>query len=152
MTDAITEDDEKGLVKKIIQRLVEIYVEIPTFECKHCHECDGPIIWFKPEEILIRDYLWKHNLDYIVWSTEEFKQHNMRCPYLQQERCSIYPVRPIVCRLQGTIVELPCPLSSHRYLPREQFDRIKHEFELLVRESGGMGVCYGTRKYIQESP
>ena len=136
----------------MIQRLFEIYAEIPTFQCRHCHECDGPIIWFEPEEILIREYLTEHNLEYIVWSTEEFTQHNMRCPYLQHERCVIYPVRPIVCRLQGTIPELPCPLNKTTPLSQEKWDHIKREFDTLVQEIGGRDAYYGTRKYTHEFP
>jgi hypothetical protein len=122
---------------------------IPDFDCKHCHACSGPIIWFKPEDILMRDYMKKHGIDYVVWSTEEFMKQGMRCPYQKNDRCSIYPVRPIVCRLQGNIPELPCPNNTQGYLSKQQLTIIKREFESLLREVDGIGVLYGTRHYTR---
>lgn len=37
------------------------------------------------------------------------------CPFLSNNRCSIYSVRPIVCRVYGCFDELKCPkISKHR--------------------------------------
>lgn len=135
--------------EKILEELEKIYSLIPDFQCRHCHECEGPIIWFKPEEIMIRDYLEKHRLEYIQWSKEEFERHKWKCPYLQDDRCSIYPVRPIVCRLQGNIPELPCRFNKNRLMSKRAFDKLKMEFEALVKESGGAGMIYSTRKITQ---
>jgi len=132
---------------QIMNRLEHIYAKIPNgFPCRHCHECCDPIIWFKPEEILIRDYMEKHNIEYVVWSIEEFKKNNMRCPYLKNDRCSIYPVRPIVCRLQGNICELPCKYNKIRLMSKKQFNKVKKEFDILVRDVNGTRGFYGTRK------
>jgi len=132
--------------EEIKKRLGAIYAQIPDFECKHCHECSGPIVWFKPEEIIIRDYLKEHNIKYVKWTKEEFVKHKMQCPYQKNDRCSIYQVRPIVCRLQGNVPDLPCRHNS-KMMPKEQIDKVKRELDALVRESGGSGVIYGTRKY-----
>jgi hypothetical protein len=49
--------------KEIKERLNKIYAKIPdNFSCLHCHCCCGPIVWFKPEEIMIREYLEQNNL------------------------------------------------------------------------------------------
>lgn len=132
--------------EEIKKRLEKIYAQIPDFECRHCHECSGPIVWFKPEEIIIRDYLKEHNIEYVKWSREEFAKHKMQCPYLKNDRCSIYPVRPIVCRLQGNVPDLPCKHNS-KLMSKEQIDKVKRELDALVRELGSSGVIYGTRKY-----
>jgi len=132
--------------EEIKKRLDSIYAQIPDFECKHCHECSGPIVWFKPEEIIIRDYLKEHNMEYVKWSIEEFVKHKMQCPYQKNDRCSIYQVRPIVCRLQGNVPDLPCK-HNNKMMSKEQIDKVKRELDALVRESGGSGVIYGTRKY-----
>lgn len=128
------------------ERLKSIYSNIPNFGCKHCHECCGPIVWFKPEEIIIRDYMKIHGIDYVVWSTEEFKNNGMRCPYIKNDRCIIYPVRPIVCRLQGNALDMPCKHNA-KLMSREQLDKIKKEFEKLLEETGGKNIFYGTRNY-----
>ena len=132
--------------KKIIERLNNIYSKIPDFDCQHCHECEGPIIWFKPEEINIREYLHKNNLEYIIWSTEEFIKHHMKCPYLKNKRCSIYPVRPIVCRLQGNIPDLPCKFNKNNLITDKKLQEIKNEFNNLLKDINGFNICYGTRK------
>src|SRR4030042_6858002 len=100
---------------EIVSRLNGIYQQIPDCVWSHCHTCCGTIIWFSPEEVNIRSFLQQHQLEYVVWSTEEFTQHDMRCPYLRDDRCRIYPVRPIVCRLQGNIPELPCTYHQHSF-------------------------------------
>jgi Fe-S-cluster containining protein len=134
--------------KKIVERLNNIYSKIPDFNCQHCHECEGPIIWFKPEEINIRDYLDKNNLEYIIWSTEEFQKNNMKCPYLKNDRCSIYPVRPIVCRLQGNIAELPCKFNNKiKLITDEKYHEIKNEFNNLLKDIDGFNICYSTRRH-----
>lgn len=129
------------------KRLEDIYLQIPDFECKHCHKCCGPIIWFKPEEILIRDFIKSNDVEYIVWSTQQFKNNGMRCPYIKNDRCIIYPVRPIVCRLQGNLSDMPCEYHVKEVISKEQLDKIKGEFEKLLEETDGKNVFYGTRKY-----
>ena len=140
---------------EIKERLNKIYGKIPDdFPCRHCHSCCGPIIWFKPEEIAIREYLEIHNMDYIVWSIDEFKKNNMRCPYLKDDRCSIYYVRPLVCRLQGHTEDLPCiKFKTGQFLSKKIVDEIKTEFDQLVTQLEGNDVFYGTKKfdYLQKS-
>ena len=131
---------------EVLKRIKIIYAQIPSFECKHCQMCSNPIFWIKPEEINIQEYLRKHNLSYITLSEIEFLRNNMKCPYLQNNRCSIYPVRPLVCRLQGLIPELPCPNNKTVFLSKEQYDRIILELNELNRDIDGIGEYYGTRK------
>lgn len=135
------------LKKDIIKRLNNIYSQIPSFECKHCHQCEGPIIWFKPEEINISDYLEKHNMKYRQWTKEQFERNNKKCPYLKNDRCSIYPVRPIVCRLQGTINDLPCKHNKEILLDKDELLNIKKEMDQLIKELDAIGIVYGTKKY-----
>jgi len=35
-------------------------------------------------------------------------KENGACPYLIEGKCSVYPLRPSICRKYGTIPELPC--------------------------------------------
>jgi len=133
--------------KEVEIRLNKIYSKIPNFDCKHCHKCEGPIIWFKPEEILIRNYLKKHNMKYKQWSKQQFERNKKKCPYLKNDRCSIYPVRPIVCRLQGNVSDLPCEHNKQGYLSKKQLNEIKKEMDELVKEMDAVGLIYSTKKY-----
>lgn len=135
---------------EIKNRLETIYAKIPNgFPCRHCHECCGPIIWFKPEDILIRDYIESHNIEYMDGALKLTKKNNLRCLYLQKDRCSIYPVRPIVCRLQGHIPELPCKYNKNKVITKHQLKEIKREFDTLVKDTEGIGTFYGPHKFTK---
>ena len=136
-----------NLNQSIIESLKKIYSSIQIFPCKQCHKCCGPIIWFEPEELLIRDYLEKNKIKRIVWTKEEFEKNHMRCPYIIDDRCIIYPVRPIVCRLQGEISELKCKSSNAATLTSEkELNKIREEFVKLIRQTNGMNIFYSTLK------
>jgi len=131
----------------IKEKLFKIYSKIPDFECRHCHECEGPIVWFLPEDILIREYLKKHDMKYLRWTKEQFKRNKSKCPYLKNDRCSIYPVRPIVCRLQGTVPDLPCKYNKKSLLSKKELTKIKYEMDQLVKEMDAVGIIFSTKRY-----
>ena len=135
--------DDIDTIKKNLEK---IYKKIPNFDCKHCHECCGPIVWFKSEEFLIKEYLQKNKLERITWTKKEFENNNMKCPYLKDNRCVIYPVRPIVCRLQGNISELPCKFNKNKYLSIKQIQKIKKNFNAYNNKFDGGLIFYSTRK------
>lgn len=133
-------------IEEIKNNLETIYNQIPDFECKHCHECCGPIIWFKTEQILINDYMKKHKIENVKWSTEEFQKNDMKCPFLKNDRCIIYKVRPIVCRLQGNTPELPCRFNNNSFISEESINKIKKDFYELNKRIDGGNMFYSTRK------
>jgi len=140
------------LNEKIIESLKKIYDLIQNFDCQHCHQCCGPIVWFEPEEILIRSYMQKKRIKRILWTKEEFKHNNMRCPYLINDRCIIYSVRPIVCRLQGNILELNCKLlNKGALISKRELNYIREEFIKLIQLTNGMNNFYSTLKIKYES-
>jgi hypothetical protein len=53
------------LYSKITNNLIKIYSMILEFRCKHCHKCCSNIIWFEPENTLIRDYIKNNYLNFI---------------------------------------------------------------------------------------
>ena len=126
--------------------LENIYNKIPDFECKHCHSCCGPIIWFKTEEILMEKYMEEHEIENVKWTTKEFQENKMKCPFLKNDRCEIYQARPIVCRLQGNVPDLPCKCIKNGFMSEELIDDIKKDFYELNRKFQGDNVFYSTRK------
>lgn len=62
-----------------------------------------------------------------AWCEErriEFKEFyatiGLDCPYLlEDKRCSIYPVRPFLCRIAGVSTDLPCPLPLSGCSPQK---------------------------------
>jgi len=131
----------------IKEQLKKIYSKIPSFDCKHCNECCGPVIWFEPEDLLIKEYMSENNVKRIVWTKEEFEKNNMKCPYLKNSRCSIYPVRPLVCRLQGVVSDLICKQKINQInISNDELKNILEEFKKLILETGKIDVFYCTKK------
>jgi len=126
----------------IKKRLSKIYSLIPNFDCKHCHKCCTPIIWFEPENILIKRFIEQNFGD----KNYQNDFNNLQCCFLKNDRCSIYPVRPIVCRLQGNILDLPCNKNKNTYLTQEQVDNIKFEFNSLLKDMKSNDIFYSNRK------
>jgi Fe-S-cluster containining protein len=140
------------MYSKVIKSLEKIYSTIPDFNCMHCHNCCGPIIWYEPEDILIRDYMKKHNIQRISWTMGEFKKNNMKCPYIKDDRCIIYPVRPIVCRLQGNISELKCKFSNKNQLVlKEKLEKLRKDYIKLIDFTNRKNVFYSTRRLLIKS-
>lgn len=61
-----------------------------------------------------------------------------KCPHLIDGRCSQYENRPLVCRLYGSSVPLPCPFDCKpdRLLSKAEADSIKKTAGNLTRSHG----------------
>jgi len=133
-------------IEEIKNNMENIYKQIPDFDCKHCHRCCGPIIWFKTEDILIEDYMKKHKIENVKLTSDEFQKNIMKCPFLKNDRCTIYEVRPIVCRLQGNIPDLPCRFNKNNFMSEESIKNIKKDFHELNKKFKVDNIFYSTRK------
>lgn len=104
-------------MKKYIEQLNKIYAKVPEAVCDRCGNCCGPIGLTVLEEKNIEKYLEDEGISVhscVVGRTEgqvfAFTS-DLKCPFLKDNECIVYPVRPIVCRLFGVIRggrELPC--------------------------------------------
>lgn len=91
--------------------LKDIYKQIPSSSScpPSCGLCCG-ILWPSMVEIRnVREWCIKHN--------HEFKDFHMLvgldCPYLgSKKECTIYPVRPFLCRIVAASVSIPCPIGK----------------------------------------
>jgi Fe-S-cluster containining protein len=85
----------------IASKLAEIYARVPHIACKGlCFECCGPIHAHK-EEVKRMERLAGKELN--------FDGETGRCSLLNEEnRCSAYRDRPLVCRLWGVTEKMPC--------------------------------------------
>jgi Fe-S-cluster containining protein len=85
--------------------LDRIYRSIPTVACKGlCTEACGPLNMSEVERQRIAD----RGVD-IPTPDVLIGSGSLTCPALVDGRCSVYEVRPLICRLWGAVESLPCP-------------------------------------------
>ena len=75
---------------------------IPVFACKPgCSECCGPVMMSRLE--------WQRICDHLGYEPKG-NPDTLDCPMLKDGRCSVYDIRPTICRLFGTIKgKMVCP-------------------------------------------
>ncbi|MDO8465115.1 MAG: YkgJ family cysteine cluster protein [Gallionella sp.] len=91
---------------------------LPTFQCKEgCFDCCGPVIMSRLEYMRCIQASGRTAKDIKRQMQDNLKQGVYTCPLLDIEtrRCSVYAVRPAICRLFGVVDgKLLCP---HGYAP-----------------------------------
>lgn len=117
-------------------KLENIYKQIPQSTCpSRCGKCCGPVFPSLSELRNVKDWCALHRKEYIDFLTIN---ENGDCPYLNKEkRCSIYPVRPFLCRVLGVTSPLPCPLNMNtpsRILNRPQSDYLYKQIYLKGKD------------------
>ncbi|UCG12040.1 MAG: YkgJ family cysteine cluster protein [Deltaproteobacteria bacterium] len=97
----------------------DLYMLIPGFRCTEgCHECCrnfGVPARTRVEDARVKEFLREHSI-------KQGEARDNTCPYLGDGGCTIYPVRPLICRLYGTAPNYQCKMGVHP-------DRLLHEDE-----------------------
>ena len=100
-----------------IATLEHIYNNLPVLECKgDCFDSCGPIQVAEAERRNILRFCKSNNIKFKAFPKvnvrnliQDLQNGNCRtCPYLQNNKCTIYPVRPLICRLYGMTEKLMC--------------------------------------------
>lgn len=117
--------------------LGKIYGKIPELKCiEGCTECCGSTssleeegeyvypfnrtLWSKIEARNIRKWLKKKGV-----KERLVKNPLDPCPYIENGKCLIYPVRPLMCRLFGVVDDLKCPYVKPKfYLTSEEATKL----------------------------
>lgn len=106
----------------------KLYERIPTFLCNEgCTDCCDNQVQFAEEELMrIPKVEWNDSL----------------CPYLRDNKCSVYACRGFICRIYGASELFPCPhgCGPETLLPESEtlalfreYVRIKTEQERLSK-------------------
>jgi Fe-S-cluster containining protein len=94
--------------------LEAIYARLPRIQCKGlCHAACGHIGMTELEALRMNQYDGKE-APTIAPAIKELitGQDGGMCPKLTADgKCSVYPVRPFICRLYGTDHKLECPFG-----------------------------------------
>lgn len=106
-------------------------LNIPAHKtCTNCGECCGAIPANDAEIQAIRNYLDKHP-DIRALAVRQ-SGRVLDCPFRDKEkrRCSIYPVRPMICRLCGVSQGMQCKygnsmeIDGYRFLTAHSLDEV----------------------------
>jgi Fe-S-cluster containining protein len=103
----------------------DIYELIPAFQCTEgCHECCKN--FGVPSRTVVEDERIKSFLRENSMLPGEAKGNT--CPYLNEKGCSIYTVRPLICRLYGTSPNYRCKMEVMpiRFLHEDEEEEILH--------------------------
>jgi Fe-S-cluster containining protein len=88
--------------------LEDLYDLIPSLQCNPgCIECCrgfGVPSRTRLEEDRIQEFVQKHGI-------ERRPVEGLRCPYVSAAGCTVYPVRPLICRLYGVAPNYLCTLG-----------------------------------------
>jgi len=89
-----------------IQDLYALIPEVPcTPGCTACCQSFGVPSQTKIETRRIRKYLKENGLNFKL-------AEDTTCPYVSDRGCTIYPVRPFICRLFGAAPNLLCHMGA----------------------------------------
>lgn len=87
----------------------DLYALIPNFICQpDCTECCRN--FGVPSRTLIEDQRLREYLQ--VHGMELKPARGTSCPYVSDHGCTIYPVRPLTCRLYGSSPSYSCMVGA----------------------------------------
>ncbi len=92
--------------------LRELYAAVPAVACKGlCHDQCTVIPVAPVERAAIEAHTGRRVKTLPMVSPPVMRpgDDGLTCRYLKRERCSIYEVRPMICRLYGAAEGLECP-------------------------------------------
>lgn len=92
-----------------LTELDSLYAQIPQLDCKRlCQQSCGPIVMSRLEWDRVVER--RHGLP--VYADREHRR-TLTCPYLNEASgaCTVYPVRPLICRLWGVVKAMRCPFG-----------------------------------------
>src|SRR5215471_3974627 len=107
--------------------LETIYAQVPSIACKGlCQDCCGPL-----------------GMSYLEWIRIKrasplrlAEAKHTTCPLLKHGKCTVYALRPLICRLWGTTENMPCFhfCKPERYLTITEADELMHAVEALSQQ------------------
>jgi hypothetical protein len=117
------------------RKLQALYEQIPSFKCKPgCSDCCGTVLISRLEKQ--RAPLLAGGLQRTIDQLEAGTLTGgcLHCPYSGPSGCAVYDDRPFLCRLFGTIPQMPCPhgCGPEKLLTSWQGDKLRTQYRQIV--------------------
>jgi hypothetical protein len=131
--------------RKSEQRLDELYESIPvSIECKGlCQESCGPIAMTQVE---FRRIVERTGIEPTI-------DDHGTCSLLVGGKCSIYDIRPTICRLWGISERMPCVFGckpNPRYLTDEEGKQILRKADKVTGKKSERSTLPELEKFLNE--
>ena len=120
-------------------KLRKLYAKIPTFKCiEGCTKCCGVVPWSAPEFNKLGDKGGQHPIIQVHEGTVTPMRSDgcMDCPFYSDQGCTVYEDRPFMCRLYGTVENLPCVMGQKpaKMLSAQRGGELVAEYMAIVQE------------------
>lgn len=125
-----------------VGQLRRLYAEVPALECKGlCQDYCGVIAMTRLEAKRIVNVIGA-----------EAAGTSLACPLLVAGRCSVYDVRPLICRIWGTTADLVCPHGCQpaRILGRDESAALIERARRISGDSPGDVACTHTPEVLEK--
>lgn len=120
---------------KALDLLDEVYRRLPTVQCQGmCHQACGPIFLTQTEADRISAHVGRRPLAVVPADAASYEQVPP-CPLLTADkRCSVYAIRPFICRAFGVAEGLLCPYGCKptAILSKDAFRKVQRQIALLT--------------------
>lgn len=122
--------------------MVMKYPTLPVMQCDPgCSDCCGPV-FCRPEEFAaVKAYADENG---IVPARQ-----GLTCPLFQNGVCSVYPVRPFVCRLFGHTDRLVCSKGYNTNVRPARSEAITNQYKPKLATEMLHELCYSDTEILE---
>lgn len=118
----------------------DIWMMIPDSGCiGACQEACTAIGMSKAEHAMLAEVMYGFPFSDQMSNDLQYDR-TYRCPALQGGRCTVYDIRPTVCRLWGSSDEVPCPWGCVPKGGRLSVSEARSLFQISLEIGGGVAA------------
>jgi len=121
--------------RRLAARLDALYAELPQIDCQRlCYDSCGPIPAAPFErQRMEREAGFELKVERHIYQRASGLESCHECSMMREQRCSVYAIRPMICRLWGLTEDMPCPygcVPSRRLSVAEGMEFLRRAFEI----------------------
>lgn len=95
--EVLTFQDVQRLRIQVPARVRAAWAKVPKLRCRGLCQSSCRVWQATPSEVALLE------------KVATVRPQGTQCPFLVENRCSVYPLRPLVCRAWGTVPSMACP-------------------------------------------